>query len=247
MARRDNPRARRRGSRGRGHALAHLLQREDAGVESVVQIGGQVGDLVGQIDQLGLKGRELIEKVLGQFGVRCGRVVVGVLDDSFAHGQGQVQAAKARVALLKPGDDAQGVQVVVEAEPEAAQALVESLFAGVAKGRMADVVGQRKRLGQFHIQPQRPGHGARDLGDLKGMREAAAKVVRRGIGGQAGEDLGLAGQAAKGPRMQDAGAVTGKRRAIRMRRLSVRAADEFAVSADSNRRGQRVARPGVRY
>ena len=26
-----------------------------------------------------------------------------------------------------------------------------------------------------------------------------------------------------------------------------RAADEFAVSADSNRRGQRVARPGVRY
>ena len=137
------------------HALAHLLERENARVEAVVQIGGQVGDLVGQIDELGFEGRELVEEVLGQLRVRGGGVVAGVLDDALAHAQGQVQPAKAGIALLEPGDDAQGVQIVVEAQAKAAQALVESLFAGVAEGRMADVVRQRQRLGQFLVQPQR--------------------------------------------------------------------------------------------
>ena len=48
------------------HALAHLTQRENARVEAVVEVGGQVGDLVGQIDQLSFEGRKLVEKVLGQ-------------------------------------------------------------------------------------------------------------------------------------------------------------------------------------
>jgi hypothetical protein len=48
-------------------------------------------------------------------------------------------------------------------------------------------------------------------------------VVRRGISGQAGEDLGLAGQAAKGARVQDAGGIAGKRSAIGMGRFGVRA------------------------
>ena len=52
------------------HALAHLIERENARVESVVQIGGQVGDLVGQIDQLRFEGRELVEKILGQLRMR---------------------------------------------------------------------------------------------------------------------------------------------------------------------------------
>ena len=110
---------------------------------------------------------------------------------------------------------------------------------------MADVVGQCERLGQFGIQPQRLGHGAGDLGHFQSVREAAAEVVRRGVGGQAGEDLGLAGQAAKGARVQNAGRVAGKRRAVGMRRLEARAAHQLAVPvrADGNPRGQCVAGP----
>ena len=76
--------------------LAHLLQRENAGVESVVEIGGQIGDFVGQIDQLRFQRRKLIEKILGQFGMIGGRVVARVLHDAFAHAKGQVQSAKCR-------------------------------------------------------------------------------------------------------------------------------------------------------
>ena len=47
-------------------------------------------------------------------------VIAGVLDDALAHAQGQVQAAKGWVTLLEPGDDAQCMQVVIEAQPEAA-------------------------------------------------------------------------------------------------------------------------------
>ncbi len=169
-----------------------------------------------------------------------------MLDDALAHPQGQIQPAKAGVALLEPGDDAQGVQIMVEAQAKAAQALVESLFAGVAEGRMADVVGQRQRLGQLLVQPQRAGHGAGNLGDLKSVGEAAAKVVRRRIDGQAAEDLRLAGQAAKGARVQDAGGIAGKGRAVGVQRLRVRAMGQFAVRAHGNPRGQRVARIGFR-
>ena len=80
-----------------------------------------------------------------------------MLDDAFANGEGEVEPAKGRVALLKPGDDAQGVQVVVEAEPVGAQSAVEGLFSGVAKGRMADVVDQRESFGQLGIEAESGG------------------------------------------------------------------------------------------
>ena len=53
--------------RKRGHAVADLIEREDAGVETVVEVGGEVGDLVGQVDQLRFKGRTLVKEILGQF------------------------------------------------------------------------------------------------------------------------------------------------------------------------------------
>ena len=57
--------------------------------------------------------------------------------------------------------------------------------------------------------------------DLQRVGQAAAEVVAGRIAGQAGEDLRLAGQAAKGARVQDAGGVAGKGRAVGMRRLVV--------------------------
>ena len=44
------------------------------------------------------------------------------------------------------------VEVVIEAETVSAERTIERLFAGMAKGRMADVVRQRQRFCQIHIQ-----------------------------------------------------------------------------------------------
>ena len=137
------------------HGLAHLLDRKNAGVQPVVEIGGQIGNLVGQVDQLRLKRRKRVKKILGQLGVVRGGVIARVLHDALAHGERKIQPAKRRIALLEPRDDAQRVQVVVEAEAVRPQGAVERLFAGMAEGRMPDVVRQRQRLGQLRIQPQR--------------------------------------------------------------------------------------------
>jgi hypothetical protein len=100
--------------------------------------------------------------------------------------------------------------------------LVEGFFAGVAEGRMADVVDQREGFGEFDVEAQRGGQGAGDLGDFKvwvrRLRKWSEGESRRE---QAGEDLGLAGQAAEGAGVQDAGGVAGKGRAIGVGRLGV--------------------------
>ena len=83
------------------------------------------------------------------------------------------------------------------------EALVEGAFAGVAEGGVADVVDQGEGLGEVLVEAEGGGDGAGDLGDLDGVGEAAAEVV----GGAAGEDLGLAGEAAEGAGLDDALAV----------------------------------------
>ncbi len=66
-----------------------------------------------------------------------------VLDDAFADFEGQVQAAEGGVALFEVFDDAEGVQIVVEEEAVLAHGGVEGFLAGMAEGRVADVVDQR--------------------------------------------------------------------------------------------------------
>src|ERR1700722_19357339 len=80
---------------------------------------------------------------------------------------------------------------------------VQGLFARVAPGSVAAVVSEGDGLGERRIEPDGARDAGRDLGDLEGVREARAHVV---IGKD--KDLGLAGEAAKGARVQDAVAVT---------------------------------------
>jgi len=130
-------------------------------------------------------------------------VVAGVLDDAFADAEGEVEAAVGGVALLEVLDDAEGVQVVVEAAAVAAKALVEGAFARVAEGRVAYVVDESEGFGEVFVEAEGGSGGAGDLSDLDGVGEAAAEVV----GGSAGEDLGLTGETAEGARLHDALAV----------------------------------------
>jgi len=168
---------------------------------------------------LRFEGRKLAEEEFGEFGMVWGGVVAGVLDDAFAYGEGEVEAGESGVALLEAGDDAEGVEVVVEAEAVDTEGGVEGLFSGVAEGRVADVVDQGERFGERRIEAESGGEGSSDLGDFKGVGEAAAGVVA--FRAAAGEDLGLAGQPAEGAGVQDAGAIAGEGCAIGMRRFGV--------------------------
>src|ERR1700689_391681 len=123
-----------------------------------------------------------------------GAVVTRVLDDALADAEGEIEAAVGGVALFEVLDDAEGVDVVVEAAAVTAEAGVKSTLAGVAEGGVADVVDEGEGFCEVFVEAEFGGGGASDLRDLDGVGEAAAKVV----GGAAGEDLSFAREAAEG-------------------------------------------------
>ena len=104
------------------------------------------------------------------------------------------------------------MQIVIEEEAVLAHGRVERLFAGVSKGRVADVVDQGQSLHQVHVQAELGRDGAGDLRHFEGVGQAVAKV----IGEAAGKDLGLGFQPAKGAGVDDAVAVALKVVAIGM-------------------------------
>ena len=86
---------------------------------------------------------------------------------------------------------------------------VERLLAGMAERRVAEIVGQRQRLGEILVEAERAGDGARDLRHFEAVGQPGAVMVALVID----EDLGLVLQAAERGRMDDAVAVALKRRA----------------------------------
>ncbi len=126
--------------------LADVADLEQAGLDAIVKIGGEVGDLVGEVDDLGFERRPRSRKYGASSGCSSDGVVAGVLDDAFADAEGEIEAAMGGVALLEVLADAERMEVVVEAQAVPLQAVVESALAGVAEGRMADVVDQGERL-----------------------------------------------------------------------------------------------------
>ena len=99
-----------------------------------------------------------------------------VLDQPFQGLRRQVQPVEPRIAPLEPGDDAEGLQIVVEAA-EPGQRLVERRLAGMAEGAVAEIVRERDRLRQILVDPQRPGDGTGDLRDLQGVGQPGAEMV----------------------------------------------------------------------
>lgn len=111
------------------------------------------------------------------------------------------------IALLKVLNDAEGVEVMVEAAAVTLEALIQCAFAGVTEGWVTDVVDESQRFGKILVQTEGRGSSAGDLRNLDGMSETTAKVVR----GSTGENLGLAGEAAKGTRLNNSFPVPLKR------------------------------------
>ena len=202
-----------------GYALADLLERKQVRFKAVVQVGGVVGDFVGEVDELGLERRALVQSILGKFRKAFRIVVAGVFDDAFADFEGQVQAAKGSVANLKVFDDAQRVEIVIEEESMLPHDRVQGLLACVPERRMPDVVDQSQRLDQINVQVQGARKSARNLRNLKRVGQPVAKV----IGVAAGENLGLGFEAAEGTRVDNPVTVALEVVAVGMLRLGVAA------------------------
>ena len=83
------------------------------------------------------------------------------------------------------------------------ETLVERPLPGVPERRVAEVVGERQRLGEILVEAERARNRARDLGDFEGVGEACAVVVAL----VEHEHLGLVGEAPECRRVDDAVAV----------------------------------------
>ena len=77
-----------------------------------------------------------------------------VARETAPHRAGEIQAAEGGVALLEILDDAQRVQVVIEKGAAGAHGGVERFLAGVAEGRMAEVMDERAQSRAVPMKPQ---------------------------------------------------------------------------------------------
>src|SRR5260221_7825815 len=201
------------------HPVRDLLNREAPGFVGIVEVGGVVGNFVGQIDELCFERRTLIEDVLVKLRMLPGSVIVRVLNDALADFKCQIQPAESGITQFEIFDDSERVQIVIEGKPVLAHGGVERFFSRVAKRRVAEVVNQGERLRQIGVQAKLHGDGARDLRDLNGVSQPVAEM----IGVAAGENLRLRFQAAKGAGMDDTVTVALKVVAVGMRWLGMAA------------------------
>ena len=142
-----------------------------------------VRDLVHEVDELRLERRRLAGSVLGG-GARV--AVLLVLDDALPHLPRQVEPGKAGVPFLEQLQDAQGLPVVLEA-PVVLHQLVHHPLAGVAEGRVPEVVAEDQALGELFVEPEGAGRAPADLRPLQAMGQARPVVVALVVH----EDLGL--------------------------------------------------------
>ena len=109
------------------------------------------------------------------------------------------------------------MKIVLETLAKAPHQPVQLFLPRMGKRRMADIVSQRERFRQVLIQTQRRRDRSRNLGNLDGMGQTIAEVIRQALG----EHLSLVLQPPEGARMHDAVAVSLKFVAVRMGKLRV--------------------------
>ena len=135
---------------------------------------------------------QVVPRVVGRdVGRRVAQRAV-VLDQALQRLPRQVQTVERGVAALQPRHHAQGLGVVVEAAIRLHPG-VQRVLAGVAEGRVAEVVRQRQRFGKVLVQPQLAGDGAGDLRHFQAVGQPRAVEIAHVVD----EDLGLVLQLAE--------------------------------------------------
>jgi len=137
--------------------------------------------------------------------------------DPLAHLVGQVEPAHPRRAPFQLIEHTQPVAVVLEAVGVAVppHQRPQSLLAGVAEGRVPDVMGEGDGLDQVLVRPQGSGEGLGDLGNGDGVGQPGAVEVA----GVVQEDLGAVLEPPEGLAMDDTADVTLEGRAVGALRL----------------------------
>ena len=224
-----------------------ILDRKKPGAQAIVDVVGIIGNVVGNSRELRLgAGKapqlEVLRPVMQRDGMRQPALAINpawaavaqrertiMLDQPLERFPGKIQSIEGGVAPLERSHHPQRLRVVIEAATRRETA-IERALAGVTEGRMAEIVGERERLGQILIEPERSGKRARDLGNLERVRQPGAEVVAL----MKDEDLGLVREAPECGRMDDAVAVAAEGVARCAHRLRMKPA---AAPAGSGRVG----------
>ena len=221
--------------------IPQVVDGEQTRAQPIVHVVIVVGDIVRQRGDLGLRaGMGVKLQVvprrisLDGSGARICLTRTIVLCHPFQGLPGEVQAVEVVVALLQGGQDAHGLRVVVETAV-GLHRLVERILAGMAEGRVPEVVRQRQRLGEVLVHPENTADRAGNLRHLQAVGEARAVVIPLVID----EDLRLVLEPAEGRAVDNAVAVALEGRP--------RAAFRFWVetpAAPLGKRGVRRSRAG---
>ena len=175
--------------------LEELVEHEEARAEPIVDVVVIVSDVIRKRRDLRLERRagRKVERIGGiQLRKRPARLDhrAIVFRQPFEQLPAQVEPGHVDVRTVEPHDHAQGVFVVRKAAP-GGERRIERFLAGVAEGRMADVVGEAQGLGEVLVEGERASQHASDLRHFQAMRQPDAKMVAVGRD----ENLRLAGKA----------------------------------------------------
>ena len=229
---------------GREGDLEQLVDGEEAGAQTVVHVVAAIGDVVADGGDLRLQrrlhgeGEVLGQRMAGDHRRHPVAQRAVVLDHALQGLGGEVEAVEGGVAPFELGQDAEGLDIVVEAA-EVAERLVEGRLAGVAEGRVAEIVGERDGLAEVLVEGERAADGARDLRHLEGVGEPGAEMVALEVD----EYLGLVFEAAEGSRVDDAVAVPLMGRAESALRLPVGTAGAVLRPAGKARKLHPITAP----
>jgi len=153
-----------------------------------------------------------------------------MFSQTFQYFKCQVQTRKLWIRIFEELHDPQALAVVIE-PTVSAHTFGEHLFSGVAKRRMAQVMGECNCFREVFVQSQCTRDCAADGGHLDRMSQPGAQMVT----GPIQEDLRFVLEPAKGPRMNDACAISLKFCAIRMAGLWIFSAARIARSLGKRR------------
>src|SRR5262249_15022242 len=168
--------------------------------------GGDLGLGAGKAPQLQVLALAIKRDGVGQpaLAITAGGSAIGkreravVLDQALERLPGEVQSVESGIAPLERGHHPQRLRIVIEAAA-GGEAAIERALAGMAERGMAEVVGERQRLGQILVEPERARERAGNLRDLQRMGQTGAKMIAF----VKNEDLGLVREPPEGARMDD--------------------------------------------
>jgi hypothetical protein len=184
-----------------------MVELQQAGAEAVVDVVIIVRDIVGNGCHLRLEagpGHQIRRELTIGLGERPSRVRhrAVMLGEALQRLPAEIEAGCGADRALQPRQQPQRMRIVIKAA-RLPHRLLKRLLAGMAEGRVADIMREAKRLGEILVEAEHASDGAADLRHFDAVGQADAEMVP--VGGD--EDLRLVAEAAERNGMDDAIAI----------------------------------------